>query len=71
MKSLKSIGWYLVQIPPGLLKSGIPDSVLIPAPVKITIRFEESMVFFSFETCSNIYGTILNKNESKQVENVK
>src|SRR4029077_3680037 len=27
-----------VQIPPGLRKSGIPDSVLIPAPVKTTAR---------------------------------
>src|SRR5204862_3809136 len=25
------------QIPPGLRKSGIPDSVLIPAPLKITV----------------------------------
>src|SRR6516225_2419372 len=37
-KSEKSIGAIRVQIPPGLRKSGIPDSVLIPAPVKTTAR---------------------------------
>src|SRR4029077_2501947 len=37
-KSEKSIGAMRVQIPPGLRKSGIPDSVLIPAPVKTTAR---------------------------------
>ena len=36
-KSWNSIGLYFVQIPPGLRKSGIPDSVLIPAPVKIVV----------------------------------
>src|SRR5271165_6912887 len=37
-KSEKSIGAMRVQIPPGLRKSGIPDSVLIPAPVNTTAR---------------------------------
>src|SRR5882672_934966 len=31
------------QTPPGLRKSGIPDSVEIPAPVKTTARVEPSM----------------------------
>ena len=44
-KSLNSIGLFLVQIPVGLLKSGIPDSVDIPAPVKTTV-FE-----LSFKGC--------------------
>ena len=38
MNSLKSMGRNRVQRPPGLRKSGIPDSVLIPAPVKNTTR---------------------------------
>src|SRR5215472_3306552 len=36
--SAKSIGAIRVQMPPGLRKSGIPDSVLMPAPVKTTAR---------------------------------
>ncbi len=32
------IGRYFDQIPPGLRKSGMPDSVLIPAPVNTTPR---------------------------------
>src|SRR6266852_1458310 len=35
-KSEKSIGAMRVQIPPGLRKSGMPDSVLMPAPVNTT-----------------------------------
>ena len=35
-KSPKSIGFILVQRPPGDLKSGIPHSVEMPAPVKGT-----------------------------------
>ena len=31
------IGAYRSQMPPGLRKSGMPDSVLIPAPVNATI----------------------------------
>src|SRR5215469_18463796 len=42
-KSEKSIGAIRVQIPPGLRKSGIPDSVLIPAPVNTTARRARSM----------------------------
>ena len=30
-------------MPPGLRKSGIPDSVLMPAPVKTTARFARSI----------------------------
>ena len=37
-KSAYWIGWFLSQTPPGLRKSGIPDSVLIPAPVNATMR---------------------------------
>jgi len=33
---VNSCGAYFVQIPPGLRKSGMPDSVLMPAPVRIT-----------------------------------
>src|SRR5215218_3099769 len=36
-KSWYWIGAKRVQMPPGLRKSGMPDSVLIPAPVKTTI----------------------------------
>src|SRR5215469_140634 len=42
-KSEKSIGAIRVQMPPGLRKSGIPDSVLMPAPVKTTARRERSI----------------------------
>src|SRR6185437_11846648 len=45
------IGLYLVQMPPGERKSGMPDSVEMPAPVKATmlpasaiIRLRSSMV---------------------------
>ena len=37
MKSWKYIGVLVFQTPCGPLKSGMPDSVLIPAPVNITI----------------------------------
>src|SRR5690242_15662716 len=33
-----SLGSYFVHTPPGLRKSGIPDSVLMPAPVNTTMR---------------------------------
>ncbi len=36
------IGLYLVHTPPGLRKSGMPDSVLIPAPVNTTTRSARS-----------------------------
>jgi len=42
-KSEKSIGAIFVQIPPGLRKSGIPDSVLMPAPVNTTARRARSI----------------------------
>ena len=42
--SEKSIGFIRVQMPPGLRKSGMPDSVLIPAPVKKTIRCASSII---------------------------
>src|SRR6185436_4718477 len=35
--SPNSIGLYLVQMPPGERKSGMPDSVEMPAPVKATM----------------------------------
>ena len=43
MKSEKSMGAMRVQMPPGLRKSGMPDSVLMPAPVKTTARLEVSI----------------------------
>src|SRR5262252_6503393 len=46
-KSEKSIGAMRVQIPPGLRKSGIPDSVLMPAPVNTTARRARSMAWAS------------------------
>src|SRR5215472_11975347 len=45
-KSEKSIGAIRVQIPPGLRKSGIPDSVLMPAPVNTTARRAKSALRF-------------------------
>src|SRR5262245_46087863 len=36
-KSENSIGLYRVQMPPGERKSGMPDSVEMPAPVKATM----------------------------------
>src|ERR1700761_9326257 len=38
MKSWNMIGFIRLQTPPGLRKSGMPDSVDMPAPVKITPR---------------------------------
>ena len=38
---LKAIGSIFVQTPPGERKSGMPDSVEIPAPVKTTARRED------------------------------
>ena len=42
-KVVESIGAWRVHIPPGLRKSGMPDSVLIPAPVKTTPRRAAAM----------------------------
>jgi hypothetical protein len=33
MNASNGIGWYLVQMPPGERKSGMPHSVEMPAPV--------------------------------------
>src|SRR6478735_3425670 len=41
MKSSKYMGLYFVQMPPGERKSGMPDSVEMPAPVKATMRLAE------------------------------
>src|ERR1700722_14677950 len=38
MNVSNSIGFIRLQTPPGLRKSGIPDSVEMPAPVKTTVR---------------------------------
>ena len=46
MKSENSIGTCFVHNPPGLRKSGIPDSVLMPAPVNSALpsmRANETM----------------------------
>src|SRR5580698_770222 len=40
MNASKLIGFIRLQTPPGLRKSGMPDSVEIPAPVKTTVRVE-------------------------------
>ena len=40
MNVSKSIGFIRLQTPPGLRKSGMPDSVEMPAPVKTTVRAE-------------------------------
>src|SRR5580704_16365018 len=40
MNVSKPIGFIRLQTPPGLRKSGIPDSVDMPAPVKTTVRAE-------------------------------
>src|SRR4029077_10608664 len=42
MNESKSIGFIRLQTPPGLRKSGIPDSVDMPAPVKTTVRAESA-----------------------------
>src|SRR5262249_7555589 len=41
------MGWWFDQNPPGLRKSGMPDSVLIPAPVNTTARLLASKSVFS------------------------
>ena len=41
---VKSSGSIFVQMPPGLRKSGIPDSVLTPAPVNTTTRFAFTII---------------------------
>src|SRR6185436_4504687 len=46
-KSPNSIGLYLVQMPPGERKSGMPDSVEMPAPVKATILLASAIKRFS------------------------
>jgi hypothetical protein len=51
-KSLNWMGWCRVQNPPGLLKSGIPDSVLMPAPVNTTILLLASSNIFSSSMCA-------------------
>ena len=41
------MGDIFVHKPPGLRKSGMPDSVLMPAPVNTTTRYASSMACFS------------------------
>src|SRR5215475_1680112 len=53
-KSEKSIGAMRVQIPPGLRKSGIPDSVLMPAPVKTTARRVRATAWASSAICGSV-----------------
>src|SRR5258708_10940628 len=43
--SSKVIGFIRLQTPPGLLKSGMPDSVEMPAPVNTTARRASAMGF--------------------------
>src|SRR5277367_4988061 len=42
MNASNSIGFIRLQTPPGLRKSGMPDSVDMPAPVKTTVRDESA-----------------------------
>src|SRR5215472_3768269 len=51
-KSEKSIGAMRVQMPPGLRKSGMPDSVLMPAPVKKTMRRARAISSLSAATAT-------------------
>jgi hypothetical protein len=39
-KSPKAMGFIRAQMPVGLRKSGMPDSVLMPAPVNTTARLD-------------------------------
>src|ERR1700733_10405360 len=41
MNVSNSIGFIRLQTPPGLRKSGMPDSVEMPAPVKTTVRADQ------------------------------
>jgi len=47
-KMVNSSGSKRSQMPPGLRKSGMPDSVLTPAPVKTTIRLDPAISAASF-----------------------
>src|SRR4030042_458486 len=42
------------QTPPGLRKSGTPDSVLKPAPVKTTTFFDATIISATTSICSTI-----------------
>jgi hypothetical protein len=50
------MGLFLVQKPLSLLKSGSPDSVLIPAPVKITVLL---LVFTNLMISLNLFTNLL------------
>jgi hypothetical protein len=52
-KSSKSIGIILVQMPPGERKSGMPDSVEMPAPVNTTTRLAARSSAASASTSSS------------------
>src|SRR3954469_7595600 len=57
--SSKYMGAIWVQMPPGLRKSGIPDSVLMPAPVNTTARRDCSISRFSAATpVSSLIGLL-------------
>ena len=58
-KSPKSIGFILVQMPPGERKSGIPHSVEMPAPVKGTTTAACSTSSRSRATPVSISGAII------------
>ena len=72
---VKSSGSNLVQRPPGLRKSGMPDSVLTPAPVKTTMRFASAIIFatrpiFSFVSCVIIVKTIAELRRKDKTKNL-
>src|SRR5262245_10102143 len=65
-KSENSIGLYRVQMPPGERKSGMPDSVEMPAPVKATIfsaaaimRFNSSIFAMQPSAASSLRPALL------------
>lgn len=56
-KLSKSMGTCFVHRPPGLRKSGMPDSVLMPAPVKTTARRALAMRRASAASDSSVAGS--------------
>src|SRR3972149_8278735 len=56
---VKSSGSNRVHIPPGLRKSGIPDSVLIPAPVNTTPSLACTIISATMLTLPVQYSSVL------------
>src|SRR6478609_9632199 len=60
-----SASGFFVQMPFGPRKSGMPDSVEIPAPVSATVRFDEAIQEETTASSSDIDSSLLRWEKSQ------